>query len=48
MDDFDAKVVKAVKAEMVKACRRVKSDKVKEDLNAFENLNMSDRFQFPQ
>ena len=32
MDDFDAKVAKAVKAEMAK---RVKFDKVKEDLNAF-------------
>jgi hypothetical protein len=42
MDDFDAKVAKAVKAEMAKARKRVKFDKVKEDLNAFENLNLSE------
>ena len=41
MDDFDAKVAKAVKAEMSKACKRVKFEKKgNQDLNAFEHLNL--------
>jgi len=43
MDDFDTKVAQAVKAEMAKARKRVKFEKkAKEDLNAFEHLNLSE------
>ena len=42
LDDFDTKVAKAVKAELAKARKRVKFEKEREDINAFEHLTLSE------